>query len=95
MNLHTIDVNGLRNFYKYDSAARLILESLAGRQNNWKMTTVSSLVSVLTLAGNDISRKQTVNVFREFQRFNCGEFVIGKMRGNRNFQSRFIGKSVL
>ena len=84
------DLSGLRGFYKSNATARHILESLAARTNNWKMTTVSSLFSYFKLTGVDISRQEIVSTFREFERFKCGKFMIGKIRGNRNFQSRFL-----
>jgi hypothetical protein len=87
-----LDVSGLRNFYKSDATALHILESLAARQNNWKMTTVTSMASIFRLAGFDISRKDIVRAFRQFEKLNCGNFIIGNVKGNRNFQSRFLWK---
>lgn len=85
-----LDVSGLSSFYKSDATALHVFESLAARQNNWKMTTVTSLASIFRLAGFDISRKDIVRVFRELEKFNCGVFIIGNVRGNRNYQSRFL-----
>lgn len=87
-----IDVSGLRSLYKSDATARHILESLAERQNNWKMTTVSSFYSIFKLVGFDIPRKEIVRTSRELERLNCCEFVIGKVNGDRNFQSRIVWK---
>ena len=89
-SIMNLDVSGLRGFYKSDATALHVCESLAARQNIWKMTTVTSLVSILRLAGFDISRKDIVRVFRELEKFNCGDFMIGNVSGNRNYQSRFL-----
>ena len=91
-SITNLDVSGLRSFYKSDATALHIFESLAARQNNWKMTTVTSLASIFSLAGFDILRKDIVRVFRELEKFNCGVFIIGKIKGNRNYQSRFLWK---
>ena len=91
-NSMNIDVSGLRGFYKSDATARHILESLAARRNNWRMTTVTSLFSIFRLAPFDISRKEILTAFRQFEKFNCGDLIIGKVNGNRNFQSRIVWK---
>jgi hypothetical protein len=90
-----VNVSGLRNLYRSDSSARLVLNSLASRQNKWSMTTVSSLFSYLTLSGFNISRNDIINTFTELQRLNCGEFKLGNKTGNRNHQTRFIWKESL
>lgn len=87
-----LDVSGLRDLYKSNSSARMVLNSFASRQNRWRMTTVSSLHSYLTLSGFDISREDIIKTFRELQRFNFGEFTLGNRKGNRNYQTRFIWK---
>ena len=91
-SIMNLDVSGLRNFYKSDATARHILESLAERQNNWKTTTVSSFYSIFKLVGYHIPRKEIVRTARELAKLNCCDFVIGKVKGNRNFQSRMVWK---
>jgi hypothetical protein len=88
--IHDFDLSGLRTLYKTNSSARHVLESFAGRINNWSSTTVSSLESYFKLTGLKISRKEIRLMFMEFEKFKCGRFIIGKVSGNRNFQSRFI-----
>jgi hypothetical protein len=84
------DLSGLRVLYKTNSSVRHVLESFAWRINNWTITTVSSLESYFNLTGLKISRKKIKLVFREFEKFNCERFIIGKVSGNRNFQTRFV-----
>jgi hypothetical protein len=50
------------------------------------------LASIFRLAPFDISRKDIVRVFRQLEKFNCGHFIIGKISGNRNYQSRIVLK---
>lgn len=92
LELSNIDVHALRSLYKSNPAARLVLDSLAARQNKRSMTTVTSLHSVLNLAAYDISREDIIKIFKELQRLNCGEYINGKRKGNPNLQSRFIWK---
>jgi hypothetical protein len=86
------DVAGLRYLYKTNAAARFILESLSKRRNNWKITTITSLFSVFQLAGLEISRKEIISTARELERMNFCEFILGKVAGNRNGQSRIVWK---
>lgn len=90
-----IDVSGLRNLYRSDSSAQLVLNSFASRQNKWSITTVSSLHAYLTLSGLIISREDIIKTLKELQNLNCGEFKLGKTKGNRNYQTRFIWKEDL
>jgi hypothetical protein len=87
-----VDINGLRNLYKSNPVARILLESFAARQNNCSMTTVGSLHSILRLAAYDISRQDIIKIFKELQKLNCGEFELGNIKGDRKHQSRFIWK---
>jgi hypothetical protein len=92
LELSNIDVHALRSLYKSNPAARLVLDSLAARQNKSNTTTVSSLHSYLTRAAYEISRKDIIETFKELQKLNCGEYVNGKTKGNTDIQSRFIWK---
>jgi hypothetical protein len=89
-----VNVGGLRRFYKSDHAAQLVLDIFAARQNDSRITTVTSLLSTLSGAAFVISRKEIINVFKALQTFNCGECVRGNTSGNANQQSRFIWKVV-
>jgi hypothetical protein len=92
MNNLLVDVEGLRGLYRSDSSAQLVLNSLASRQNDWSMTTVSSLHAYLTLSGFNIARKEIIKTFTELEKLKCGELKLGNRTGNRNNQSRFIWK---
>lgn len=87
-----VNVGGLRRFYKSDHAAQLIFDIFAARQNDSRITTVSSLVSILQGAAFVISRAEVIGVFKALQTFNCGEYVRANKRGAANQQSRFVWK---
>jgi len=88
-----VDGAGLRKLYRTDPAARLVLDSFAARQNNVALTTVTSLMSTLGGAGFEVARKDIIRVFKALESFNCGKYIQGKTRGNRNEQSRFVWKT--
>lgn len=90
-----IDAAGLRKLYRSDPIARLVFDSFAGRYNSARLTTVSSLVSTLTGAGFVVSRSDIIRVFKALQSLNCGEYVPGKKRGDRNNQSRFVWRAYI
>jgi hypothetical protein len=92
MSNSSVDKAGLRNLYESDSSARMVLDSLAARQNRWGVTTVSSLQFYFTGAGFNISRKDVIKTFQALERLNCGEFKVGNREGNRNKQTRIIWK---
>jgi hypothetical protein len=85
-----VDVGGLRKFYRSDPAARLVLDVFASRRSQSRLTTVSSLVSLIQGNAIEISPKDVVRVFKALQTFNCGEYISGFLSGNRNKQARFV-----
>jgi hypothetical protein len=92
MSNSSIDQAGLRNLYESDSSAQMVFDSLAARQNQWGMTTVSSIEFYFRGAGAGLSRKDIIKTFQALERFNCGEFKLGSRKGNRNKQTRIIWK---
>jgi hypothetical protein len=72
-----VNVGGLRRFYKSDHAAQMVLDGFAGRQNDKRITTVSSVVSTLTGASLVISPREVIEVFMALQTFNCGDYISG------------------
>jgi hypothetical protein len=86
-----IDKGGLRTFYKSDFAALQVLDNLAARENDSRITTVSSIVQRLSGGGRPISRSDVMRVFKALDRFRCGQFVKESTIGSaKNQQSRFI-----
>ena len=70
-----VDVAGLRRFYRSDPNAPKVLDILAARENDSRITTVSSLVARLKGAGFAITRPEIMRVFRALEAFNCGNFI--------------------
>ena len=88
--IQNVDAAGLTKLYRSDPIARLVLDSFAARQNRTRLTTVTSLMSTLTGAGFVVTRPDIIRVFKALQSLNCGEYIQGKTRGDRNNQSRFV-----
>lgn len=89
-SLHDVDVAGLRRFYKADPIAPKVLDTFAARQNDSRVTTVSSIKARLNGAAFEITRSQIFRVFEALQRFNCGKFIKEKtIASQANRASRF------
>lgn len=85
-----VDVAGLRRFYRSDPIAPKVLDILAARENDSRITTVSSLVARLKGAGFVITRPEIMTVFKALESFNCGKFIKEKSIVSRaNRASRF------
>jgi len=85
-----VDVAGLRRLYRSDLNAPKVLDILAARENDSRITTVSSLVARLKGAGFAITRREIMQVFRALESFNCGKFIREKSIVSRaNRASRF------
>jgi hypothetical protein len=91
-DIQNVDAAGLRKLYRSDQTARLVLDSFAARYNSARLTTVSSLMSLLTGAGFVVTRPDIIRVFKALQSLNCGDYIQGNVRGDRNKQSRFVWK---
>jgi NAD(P)-dependent dehydrogenase (short-subunit alcohol dehydrogenase family) len=70
-----VDVGSLRKFYRSDSVAPKVLDILAARSSDSRITTVSSIAARLKGAAFAISRAQIIHVFRALETFNCGVFI--------------------
>lgn len=76
----SVDLVALRDFYAADATAKRILDSLSGRKNFKKITTVDYFVDRLGLY-----RAQVVAFYKRLTVLGCGEFWLGR----REHPSRF------
>jgi len=88
LEVSDVDVAGLRKFYRSDPNAPKVLDILAARENDSRITTVSSLVARLKGAAFEISRPEIIHVFKALEGFRCGLYKKGKP-GPARQQSRF------
>lgn len=84
-NDSTVDVEQLKQMYKSDDSARLLLDHFAGYQRNRKQTTVDRVLYAVRSEGHDITRGDVVRVFKSLSESGCGDFVPGRW----NHPSRF------
>lgn len=70
-----VDVAGLRRLYRSHPNAPKVLDILASRSNDSRITTVSSLVARLSGASFAITRPEIMHVFKALENFNCGKFI--------------------
>ena len=84
-NQSSVNVAGLQTLYQSEEPARVILDHLAARERNRRITTVDRLVSVLQTQERSLSRGDVISVCRATEELGCGSFVAGR----RGYQSRF------
>jgi hypothetical protein len=84
--LGATDVRRLRELYEKNAAARALLDELAGRERNWRETSVDRLVAIFETKGDPLPRKEVIAVLKELEKIGSGSFLIGR-RGKR---SRFV-----
>ncbi len=81
-----LNVTGLRNLYKKNHTAQLLLDYFAGRSNNATETKVDRILHILNQNGEDVPRSQIIDAFRELEKLQCGTFVTGR----KGWPSRFV-----
>jgi len=81
-----LDVTKLRALYRKNEVARILLDYFANRNNNAAETKVDRILSILRKYRNDLSRGQIIDVFKELEKLDCGNFVSGR----RGWPSRFV-----
>lgn len=86
-----IDLDGLRQLYKGNQAARALLDHFAERERNRKETPVHRLLSTLPATGDKPSRAQVIQVLKKLEDFGCGRFVVGR----HGAKSRFVWRASL
>ena len=85
-NGNKIDIKRLRSMYSASSINKTAFDSFAAREKNSAETKVERMLYLLSQAGlAEVGRKDVVDLFRELQEANCGEFLIGR----RGHFSRF------
>lgn len=81
------DIMGLRDTYKRDPCMRAFMDFVYGRKYNSSETIVDRIESKLRQQG-DFSRSDIVQTFKNLERLEFGEFIIGR----RGQPSRFRWK---
>lgn len=81
-----LELSLLRNLYMSSEVAKSALDGFASRSNKSSETTVESLHAVLRKSNPSCGRQDVVEFFKQLQKTNSGEFVIGR----RGKPSRFL-----
>lgn len=81
----TIDIASLRKLYAASRSAKAAFDHFAQRRNNSARTTIDRLQSALRGGGQDVSRRDVIELFKSLQDAGCGTFVVGR----RGKPSRF------
>ena len=75
-----VDKDGLRELYRTDSAAKAVLDHLAGRQRNFTETPVDRLMQNISGEGIEVSRSSLTAVLKALEHARCGKYVAGRKR---------------
>lgn len=81
----SIDSASLRKLYAASRSAKAAFDHFAQRQNNSAQTTIDRLQAALRGSGQDVSRRDIVDLFKALDEAGCGDFKIGR----RGKPSRF------
>ncbi len=81
-----IDIALLKELYRRNPTARLMLEDFARRGRNRAQTTVDSLVFRLTMENPRVNRSDILGVFHELEKIGCGNFIVGRKGHPSRFQ---------
>lgn len=81
----SIDSTSLRKLYAASRSAKAAFDHFAQRQNNSAQTTIDRLQAALRASGQDVSRRDIVDLFKALEEAGCGTFKIGR----RGKPSRF------
>ena len=80
-----VDLDGVRRLYGGDEAAQALLDHLAGRERDRRVTPVDRLLVNVAREGTVLSRGELIRVLRLLEELGCGRFVPGR----RGHKSRF------
>lgn len=83
--IDSVNIDGLRDFYKDNSIARSFLDHAAQRERDRAETSVERALTILRAGGVEVSRGEVVNLYQEFEKFGLGKFIVGR----RGKPSRF------
>lgn len=81
----SIDTIALQKLYTLSRPAKATFDHFAQRQNNSARTTIDRLQAALRAGGQDISRRDIIELFKALEEARCGTFVVGR----RGHPSRF------
>jgi len=79
-------IQKLRQFYKKDKLARLMLDQFASYQRNRTATKVDYLLWKLRALDDDVTRGDILRIFKELESLGYGRYVPGRWSHPSRFQ---------
>jgi hypothetical protein len=86
-----VDISGLRSFYLFDPAAKLLLDHFSKFVNNMGTTKIDQLLWRLSNEPNPPSRGTVIKFFQKLEELGCGHLVWGR----KGKKTRFVWGSNL
>lgn len=85
---NNVNMTGLQEFYREDEVARVAIDHFAGRERNFRETTIESLRAIVARE-RTVTRGDIVRFFNRMEALGCGQFVIDKLADKSRFVWRF------
>lgn len=79
-------IENLRELYSRSKVARAFFDHAARRERDQSETKVDRILTLLQAEGNLFSRSEMIALFKEIEKYGCGQFV----EGRRGWPSRFV-----
>jgi len=89
-----MDTDGLQGLYSDNDAARQVLDHMAGRERNQRITKLKVILRRLRADGSKIKQADVIGAFRALEELDCGRYIEGRHGHDSRFDWEFT-KSLL
>ena len=86
LDSNKVDIEKLRKLYQENDLARAVLDHFASRERNWGTTTIDRIHSNLLNEGQNVYRRDVIQVFRKLEDCGCGRFTAGRKGRKSRFE---------
>ena len=73
-----MNVDGLKALYSANECARRLLDHMAGRERNQRVTKLKVVLRRLRSDGTNIRKSDLIGAFRELEKLDCGRYIEGR-----------------
>lgn len=89
MYINDIDISGLKTLCDSKPVASHIFDYLVSYQRSDYEILVEELQDYFHETGRTFARQDIIDIFKELEKFGCGEFVAGRRTKKSRFKARF------
>ena len=73
-----MNIDGLRHLYSENETARMLLDHMAGRERNQRVTKLKVILRRLRSDGSTVTKSNLIAAFRELENLDCGRYIEGR-----------------